>query len=155
MKELRQTVIHNAALVRQLLGQWHSTLDPPQGWKVAFLLHRSGIGVVGVSTWGRPVGRLEDQTHTMEHTRMALGPETPKNSASWFLARNREWIRANRPEVERVISYVDEQFHTGVTYRADNWRTVYSRQLHHSTWANRRGHDGSHAVIRTKFERTP
>ncbi|MGI0053938.1 MAG: XF1762 family protein [Thermoplasmata archaeon] len=141
--------------MKRLIGQWHSTLPPPVGWRVAFLLYGPGEGVVGVSTFGRPVARREDQITTMEHTRMALGPGAAKNSASWFMGATRRWIRQNMPSVRRLIAYVDEIRHSGVTYRADNWRIVYRRLEKADSWSSRPGRDGIGAELRTKFEREP
>jgi hypothetical protein len=111
-------------LVKRLVLAWHSTHPPRVGWKVAFLLRR-GATVVGVSVWGLPTARREDNSgRTWEHYRMALSSEAPRNAASFFLARNRAWIRAHAAGVTRLIAYIDETVHTGVTYRADNWRRV-------------------------------
>ena len=144
----------NRLVVNRLIRAWHSTHRPPPGWRIAFLLKRDGV-TVGVSTFGRPVARMEDQTHTLEHQRMALGPGLPKNTASWFMAMTRRQIREAFPEVRRLIAYVDETVHSGVTYRADNWRTVYRRRNSHDTWSNRPGRVQPSAILRTKFERTP
>src|SRR4029077_11125194 len=152
--EPRVAVGHKAALGKAPLRAWPLSLPPPVGWRVAFLMY-SGGEVVGVSTFGRPVARAEDQVATMEHTRMALGPAAPKNSASWFMARCRAWIRRNMPSVRRLISYVDETRHTGVTYRADHWATVYSRRRKVQSWGIRLGRTGTKARLRTKFERPP
>lgn len=151
---MKVEVTHNRKLVQTAISMWHGTLGPIPGWKVAFVLTDGRVR--GVSTFGRPVARLENNPATWEHTRMALAPGVPKNTPSWFMARCREWIRKNRPEVKRLISYVDETHHTGVTYRADNWRTVYSRQVTRSkSWLNRPGRTAPFAAIRTKFERVP
>jgi predicted metal-dependent hydrolase len=123
------------------------------GWKVAFLLMNEGIAI-GVSTWGRPVARLEEQINTLEHTRMALSDEAPKNSASWFLARNREWIREWLPEIKRLIAYVDLEQHKVVSYLADNWRVIYKKRSDNS-WNNRPGRQGKEAKLRMKVERRP
>ncbi|MGI0150854.1 MAG: XF1762 family protein [Thermoplasmata archaeon] len=152
---LRIARTHNAQLVRCLIRSWHSTHPAPVSWRVAFLLYGECGEVIGVSTFGRPVARAEDRVHTMEHTRMALGPAARKNSASWFMAACRRWIRAEMPGVHRLIAYVDETRHTGVTYRADNWRTVYSGLRPTGNWGNRPGRAGEKATVRRKFERPP
>lgn len=152
--DLRIARTRNAQLVKALVRSWHSSLPPPVSWRVAFLLYGGGE-VVGVSTFGRPVARAEDQVATLEHTRMALGPAAPKNSASWFMARTRAWIRANMPGIVRLIAYVDEARHSGVTYRADNWRIVYARRRKVQSWSSRPGRTGTKAELRTKFERAP
>ena len=147
-------VTHDRLLVRTAISLWHGTLGPIPGWKVAFVL-KDGERVVGISTFGRPVARHESDPGTWEHTRMALAPNRPKNTPSRFMAMCRRWIRENRPEVQRLISYVDETHHTGVTYRADNWRTVYHRHRATDSWSNRPGRTAPTASIRTKFERKP
>ena len=144
---------HNGILVKDLVNRWHSTLRAPVGWRVAFTLLAGGE-TAGISTWGRPTARLEDQVSTLEHTRMALGPGAPRNSGSWFLARNREWIRANMPGIRRLIAYVNLEHHAGTIYQADNWRLVYRKKTR-STWRNRPGRAGNEARYRAKFERQP
>jgi hypothetical protein len=85
---------------------------------------------------------------------MALGPGAPKNAGSWFLARNREWIRSNLPGIRRLIAYVNLEHHTGTIYQADNWTLVYRKRTR-STWSNRAGRLGNEARMRAKFERQP
>ncbi len=153
-RQLVQGVAHTAGILKQLLGQWHGTLPAPTGWRIAFVAH-DGASIVAVSTWGRPVARMEDQETTLEHNRMACAPNAPRNTASWFIAQNRKWIRAHMPEIKRLIAYVDLRHHTGITYRADNWRTVYYGQQETSSWQNRPGHCGIAAQLRCKFEREP
>jgi hypothetical protein len=152
------------ATVRAGVSRWHSTHRPPTQFRAAFVLlvpKRSwgdleGYATLGVSTWGRPVARHEDQTGaTLEHSRMALSRRAPKNSASWFLAANRRWIRENMPEVTRLIAYVDETNHSGTTYKADGWKPSYSRRKRSGTWGNRPGRTGRKAELRTKFTRRP
>ena len=154
LESLRAERIVNKALVCQLINQWHSFRDAPQGWKVALAL-TDGLNIYGVSTFGRPVARHEDQVTTLEHTRMALAPNAPRNSATRFMALCRKWIRENMPEVSRLISYVPSDRYTGITYRADNWRIVYENQVETATWKNRPGRLGNEAKVRTKFEREP
>jgi hypothetical protein len=152
--QLMVCVTHDAELVRSLVDAWHSWRDAPQGWRVAFIL-TDGLAIYGVSTFGRPVARKEDQVHTMEHTRMALGPGAPRNSASFFMAGCRRWIRGNMRDCHRLISYVPSHEYSGVTYRADNWRIVYENQPNRSSWRNRDGRKDSGNEFRTKFEREP
>ena len=146
------TRTRNRVLVSRLIRAWHSTHRQPPGWRVAFLLKRNGV-TVGVSTWGRPVARMEDQKTTLEHQRMALGPGLPHNTASWWMAQNRREIARIFPEVRRLISYVDETVHSGVTYRADNWQIVYRSRVEKKDWSNRPGRVQPNAVARTKFQR--
>ena len=145
-------LIHDSSVIKGFINQWHSTLPAPVGWRVAFVL-LDGSDIIGVSTWGRPGARHEDQVNTLEHTRMALH-NAPRNTASWFIAQNRKWIRENMPEIVRIISYVNLDHHTGITYRADNWKTVYKKRSN-SSWLNRPGRIGNEARYRAKFEREP
>jgi hypothetical protein len=85
---------------------------------------------------------------------MALGPGCPPNTASWFLAQNRRWIRREMPEIVRLIAYVDGTIHSGVSYRADNWREV-SRTVPTDSWGTRSNRIGRSCAIRVKFERAP
>ena len=154
ISDLTVSVSHDAALVASLINNWHSWRTSPAGWRVAFLL-LDDCAIYGVSTFGRPVARLEDQHRTLEHTRMALGPGAPRNSASWFMARCRAWIRENMPDINRLISYVPAGEYRGVTYLADNWAVVYEEVPGRATWTNRAGRLSSENVLRTKFERVP
>jgi hypothetical protein len=146
-------VTRDGKQIKSFIDLWHSTHKAPVGWRVAFSLLFGG-NLVGISTWGRPTARLEDQVSTLEHTRMALTPEAPRNSGSWFLARNREWIRSNLPEIRRLIAYVNLANHKGTIYLADNWKVVY-RKRDWNTWKNRAGRQGTEARLRAKFERVP
>ena len=144
-------------LVMRLVRSWHSTHPPRVGWKVSFLL-KAGATVVGVSIWGLPTARHEDNSgQTWEHYRMALSPEAPKNAASFFIARNRAWIRTNAPHVTRLIAYIDETVHTGVTYRADNWWRVPCdpRGRPWKATKARPGRTSPPLGRRAKFERAP
>jgi hypothetical protein len=151
--ELLQVRTRSATTVKELVRLWHSSHSAPAGFRIAFLLVDGG-DTIGVSTWGRPVARMEDQKTTLEHTRMALGPGCPANSASWFLAANRRVIREEMPEIVRLISYVDGSIHSGVSYRADNWREV-ARAVPTDSWGTREGRSGRPCALRVKFERRP
>ena len=152
---LQVAVTTDARLVKTLINEWHSMRPAPAGWKVAFVL-TDGINIYGVSTFGRPVARNEDQSGaTLEHTRMATAPYAPKNSASYFMARCRKWIRKNIPEVTRLISYIPTDLYSGVTYVSDNWPIVYEGQPERSSWQTRANRAGIANKLRTKFERVP
>lgn len=154
LRDLRIQVTHNRELVCSLINHWHSWRTAPPGWRVAFLL-TDGLVIYGVSTFGRPVARCEEQETTLEHTRMALAPNAPRNSATFFMAQTRKWIRDNMPSVTRLISYVPSDRFSGVTYRGDNWKIVYSNQRTTSKWTNRANRHNVGCKTRTKFEREP
>lgn len=150
---IAQIRTHNGTRVRELVTLWHSSHTAPAGFRVAFFL-LDGEDTIGVSTWGRPVARMEDQLTKLEHTRMALAPGSPPNSASWFLAANRAVIRTDLPEVKRLIAYVDGTIHSGVSYRADNWHEV-SQGVSTNSWGTRPDRVGRPCALRVKFERKP
>ena len=91
---------------------------------------------------------------TLELTRQAHGPHAPRNMGTWFLARQREWIRENMPEVVRLISYMDADVHAGTIYMFDHWHKVYQQETTHS-WHNRPGRAGTEVKQRVKWERQP
>lgn len=154
ISSLHVAVTRDKELVNMLVNSWHSWRKAPQGWRVAFVL-TDGIVIHGVSTFGRPVARREDQLTTLEHTRMALADTAPRNSASFFMAKCRAWIRDNMPDIVRLISYVPSREYSGITYRADNWRIVYQDKKCSAKWTNREGRENSQNEYRTKFERIP
>jgi len=140
------------AAVDPFIRSWHSTLpNPSPGFRVAFVVYAPNLAPVAVATWGRPVARMEDQEHTLELTRFAIGPDAPRNVGSWALARMRRWIRDNMPDVVRLISYQDADAHDGALYKADNWRQVYEKFTDH-TWTNRPGRKGTERPHKIKWE---
>lgn len=145
---------YDKLLVRHLIEQWHSTHGSRPIWKQAFVL-KHGVSIIGVSVWGMPTARLEDRSGaTWEHYRMALSPQTPHDGASWFMARNRDWIRDNEPQVVRLIAYVDEEIHRGITYISDNWSVVYrGRRNGNRIRAARPDRSPKELGSATKFER--
>jgi len=154
LNQLRVVPTRDGLLVKAMINSWHSFRKSPVGFRVAFVL-TDGISIVGVSTFGRPVARNEDQLTTLEHTRMALCDNAPPNSASFFMARCRSWIRQNMPEVSRLISYVPSRQYMGVTYLSDNWNIVYCDQEAWSSWTTRKRRGDNGNEYRTKFERKP
>jgi len=55
-------------------------------------------------------------------SRLVAFPWSPRNTASFMLARLREYLRQCRPAVRVLLTYLDPNLgFTGATYRADNW----------------------------------
>jgi len=107
--------------------------------------------IIGVMMFGHPIARLEDQEHTLELTRMFLF-DSPKNSESRALSLAEKWIKANKPEITRLIAYSDtNQGHNGTIYRAANWKEIGSVRPH--TWSSRPGRRGVIGGKKLKFER--
>lgn len=107
--------------------------------------------IMGVMMFGHPIARLEEQEHTLELTRMFLF-DSPKNSESRALSLAEKWIKANKPEITRLIAYSDtQQGHNGTIYKAANWKEIGSVQPH--TWSSRSGRRGVIGGKKLKFER--
>lgn len=143
-------------LVRGFIAEFHSILpNPPHGWRLAFLIFDEYANVWGVATWGRPSARAEAQWSTLELTRYTLADGLPRNTATYCLARMREVIRRDLPEVDRLISYQDADAHVGTIYKADNWHLIYADQQHSHSWGNREGRLANERRRRSKWERHP
>ncbi len=60
---------------------------------------------------------------TWELARLYLLDEIPRNAETWLIGRSVRYVKANRPEVQFLVSYADPSVgHTGTIYRAANWR---------------------------------
>ena len=150
------TRTRSRALTTRLVRAWHSTLpNSPAGFRLAFIAYAPNQAPVAVALWGRPVARSEDQTTTLQLTRLAHGPGAPRNLGSWFLGQMRRYIRRHMPEIQRLITYHDADRHDGALYRADNWRLVYHRPVTNQDWRNRPGRSSPGVTNRVKWERNP
>ena len=122
--------VHRAAVLA-----WHSHLAPAVGETLALGAH-VGETLVGVVVLGRPALGLDDGL-TWDVTRLAVGPEAPRYTASRLLGA------AGRATdvlgISRVVSYtrIDEP---GTCYRAAGWRPV--------ALVNGRAHDTGNRALR-------
>jgi len=126
----------------QLVRAWHSRLPNCQRgpWSHAFHGHKDGVTYV-VALWNNPSARCLPN-HWRELRRMACAPDSPRNTASRFLAWMVRWFQSNEPHHERLISYQDTSVHTGCIYKAAGWiaeATTVERIRDRSV--NRRGTD--------------
>lgn len=142
-------------LLADLIARWHSTLPvAPVVFTVGFVAVAPDHQYVAAAMWNHPTARHEDQETTLELQRQAHSPFVPRNFGSWFLARQREWIRANMPHIRRLISYQDADVHDGTIYRADNWYVTDSSDRL-TPWTHRPGRTVAAVTNRVKWERTP
>ena len=97
-----------------------------------FLFRDGNFGrpeMIGVCIYTRPAGPSAGQAYhpqapdrVLELRRLCLIDDTPKNAESYFVGRTLRWLRKNT-NWEFVLSYADEeQGHTGVIYRASNFK---------------------------------
>jgi hypothetical protein len=110
---------------RACVGAWHSRLPVTQRgpWMLAF----SAVGgdhVYGAALWHNPSARGLPQ-NWMELRRLAIPDYAPPHTASWMLGAMRKWIRANRPDTPRLLSYQDIDVHLGTIYKAAGWEIAY------------------------------
>lgn len=118
--------------VRTFLGKWHYSDYTKIQAKETFGLFREGLflpELVGVCIYTRPAGPTaaqkyypQDPDKCLELRRLCLVDDTPKNAESFFVSRTLKWLRKNT-DWKFVVSYADpEQGHTGVIYRAANFK---------------------------------
>ena len=108
-------------VARPFITAWHSRLPNVQvgPWKLAYAAHYRWT-CYGVALWHNPSARtLPDDW--LELRRMALPDDAPPHTASWMLGAMRKDIRKRFPLVARLISYQDEDVHTGTIYKAAGW----------------------------------
>jgi hypothetical protein len=86
---------------------------------LAFVAHYRWTAF-GAALWHNPSARTLPQ-EWLELRRLAIAPDAPHCTASFMLGQMRRWIARNRAETTRLISYQDQEVHTGTIYRAAGW----------------------------------
>lgn len=121
--EILPIAFQHALLLNEM---WHSRL-PRMGTGfiknqpfLSFAAVCDGV-IYAVAIWSNPVARNLPQHEWLELRRLAVSPDSPKNTCSRMLAIMRRIIRRWRPEVKKLISYQDTESHTGTIYRAAGW----------------------------------
>lgn len=101
---------------------WHSRLPEFRrpACRVAYAAEFDGLFFAS-AIWTNPLARMLPQREWIELNRMAIAPDAPKNTASRMLAWMARDIRRRFPDVTRLISYQELDFHTGCIYRAAGW----------------------------------
>ena len=148
-----QVVVVSANLAVRLNEQWHSRLPLFGGCpRVSYALTHNER-YYGVAIWSSPVARLLPQLEWLELRRMALAPEVPYNTASWFLARMERLIPVAFPDVVRLISYQDTEAHQGTIYKASNWVNAHTGQGQEWTRPSRRSLPQQSAAPKIRWEK--
>jgi hypothetical protein len=127
-------------VTRPLIAAWHSRLPKTQAgpWRLGFVAHY-GFTCYGAALWHNPSARGLPQDW-LELRRLAIPDDAPPHAASWMLGAMRKWIRQNMPEVPRLLSYQDEDVHTGTIYKAAGWEPAfYSKARQRDRTPNRVG----------------
>lgn len=85
--------------------------------------------------WSNPVARALPQQTWLELRRLAVAPDSPRNTPSRMLSVMRRLVMKARPDVVRLISYQDTAAHSGGIYRAAGWkRAKVSTNKKRWTW---------------------
>lgn len=112
-------------LARDLNACWHSRLpEYDTGFCLNSLVSFGAIHggkYYAIAIWTNPVAANLPQHEWMELRRMAIAPDAPKNTGSRMLGIMAKMIRRKFPHVERLVSYQDEEVHTGTIYKAAGW----------------------------------
>lgn len=105
---------------RRAVLDWHSHHKPQIG-EIFRMGATLGEKLVAVVVAGRPVAQALDDPRCWEVTRLAVGPDAPKYTASRLLGRVRRVATA--AGVTRLVSYTraDEK---GTCYKASGWAPV-------------------------------
>ncbi len=130
----------DAATLVKYNAAWHSRLPHVQRgpWRLAFASHYRHT-VFAVAFWHNPSARGLPQDW-LELRRMAVAPDAPHCTASHMLGQMRRQIRVLLPEVVRLISYQDQDVHTGTIYRAAGWTPAWiTKSRVRDRSGNRRG----------------
>jgi hypothetical protein len=115
----------DVSTVIALNASWHSVLPSVGPNFGVFGYVATYLDVIYASAlWSRPIAanRLSNGFQKMELRRMAVGPDAPRHTASWFLAvMSRLVLRL--PSVVGLVSYQATDVHRGTMYKAAGWRS--------------------------------
>jgi hypothetical protein len=74
-----------------------------------------------VGLWSAPIARHLNDRSTLELRRFAISPDAPRNTASRMLSVMKKLIESRLPHIKKLISYQDNEVHSGVIYKASGW----------------------------------
>ena len=115
------------AEAQQLVEKWHYSKGGANTATYRHGLFRRGVDLCyGVAWWIPPTKSAAKATYpenwrgVLSLTRLVVGPDVPKNGASYLIAASMRLI--DRTRWPCLVTYADEmQGHTGSIYRATNW----------------------------------
>lgn len=115
---------------QELNQQWHSMLPRTDlgnllcgTTSVAYAAEHDGK-FYAVAIWSQPIIAALCDGHTIELRRLAISDDAPKNTASRMLAVMRRLVKRKWPHINRAVSYLAIDVHSGTIYKAAGWRPV-------------------------------
>jgi hypothetical protein len=125
----------NKSACEPLLKSYHYLSEISRGFKsgvnVGLFFEGEIVGVCIFTGWPVPelltgcfgLGR-KDQSGFWELSRLVLSPEhqtKEHNLASWFVSKSIKYLKS-KGQVRAILSYADEDFHSGTVYAASNFK---------------------------------
>ncbi len=101
------------------IGKW-----PGVSVLILALKHRESL--VGVVVYALPPRETSKRYggNTWELARLWIHDEIPANAETFLISQSVKYIRRNRQDVKRLVSYADPSAgHSGTIYRAANWKS--------------------------------
>ena len=118
--------------------------------------------LVGVATYGHPIGRLAAQSisdelnpsNVLELTRLFIHDTCGTNAESYFMGQTFKWFKENKEQVDVLMSYSDPKVgHLGGIYQATNWLYQGDSMRMVDTYSIKIEEDGSWLHSRTVFSK--
>lgn len=120
-----------------------------QGWKAVFGT-RYDNELIAVVVLGRPLARWYDADKRVNITRLAAKPKRPDNTASWLIARARNWAYYEGYEV--IAAHAGVAGNHGTVYEASGFELVKEKEESTNTWKSREGRDDYGNYVRRRWE---
>jgi hypothetical protein len=109
---------------------WHSRLPITSHSNMIRNAHKVFYGAefegncFAIAMWTDPVAanRMSKDYIWLELRRLAIAPDAPKFTATWMIAKMIKDIKKRFPDITMLVSYQDTEVHTGIIYKAANWK---------------------------------
>lgn len=117
-------------LAQELNHKWHSMLPRTDlgnllaGTTTVAYGAEHGGNWYAVAIWTQPIIASQCDGHTIELRRFAISSAAPKNTASRMLRIMRMFVPRMFPQINRLISYLAVDVHSGTIYKASGWKPV-------------------------------
>jgi hypothetical protein len=110
--------------------EWHSRLPITNHSNMIRNAHKVFFGAeykdhcFAIAMWTDPVAgnRMSKEYVWLELRRLAIAPDAPKFTATWMISKMIKDIEKRFNDVTRLVSYQDTEVHTGIIYKAANWK---------------------------------